>query len=102
MERQMSKPKRHYTEEFKQQSLKLLETTGKTATEVERELGITQGLLSRWKRKQEKRGEYATNATRPDDLIDAEITQLRRENAILRQEREILKKVVAIFSSPSG
>ena len=97
----MSKKYRVFTAEFREQALQLLDSTDKSAAEIERELGITPGLLSRWKRKADGRGEYATQASSTTELTAAElrIKQLERENAILRQERDILKKTVVIFGN---
>ena len=55
----MTTQKRTYSPEFKRETIQLLQSSGKTATTIEQELGITQGLLSRWKRKQAKAGAYA-------------------------------------------
>jgi transposase len=98
----MTQKKRVYPTEFKQQAVSLWETSEKSQAEVERELGITQGLLAKWKRKQKMGGERfgRTNLVEQSEA-EKELAQLRRENTVLRQEREILKKVVAIFSDPS-
>ncbi len=87
------KKKRQYTAEFKQQAVKLWETTEKSQAEVERELGISQGLVAKWKRKQ-KQGVKRFGRTNLVDQSEAEreLAQLRREVAVLQQEREILKK----------
>ena len=55
----MIQSKKRYSSEFKLEALRLLETTGKSAASLERELGISQGGLSRWKRAQDKEGEQA-------------------------------------------
>lgn len=98
----MSKKNRHYPSEFKQEALAMLATGEYSASQLERELGITHGLLLQWRRKAESRGEYASAMNEPTtpEATEARIRQLERENARLRQEREILKKAMAIFSSP--
>jgi transposase len=96
----MNKKYRTYTKEFKLEALELLRTSGKSAAQIERELGITQGLLLKW------RDRYQVNATNgparlePSDLaaVQAEVRQLRRQLAVVEQERDILKKAVSIFS----
>jgi len=93
----MSNVKRNYPEAFRLEAIALLESSGKSAAAVERELGITPGLLSRWRRKQ-KEEQRVANGYRPDADESKRIRELERENAILRQEREILKKAVAIFA----
>lgn len=95
----MSNKKRKYTEEFKAEALQLLRSTNRSAKSIEEELGITQGLLSKWRRIDEY--EKAGTGYQPEgESQEAKIKRLERENAILRQEREILKKAVAIFSGP--
>ena len=97
----MTKTRRQYTREFKLEAVRLLETSGKSAAQLERELGIGTGCLSRWKREFAEEGKHAFpghGRLAPDQ---ERIRQLEQENAILRQERDILKKAVAIFSHPS-
>jgi transposase len=97
----MTKTRRTYTREFKLEAVHLLETSGRSAAQLERELGIGGGCLSRWRREFAEEGENAFpghGRLAPDQ---EQIRQLERENEILRQERDILKKAVAIFSHPS-
>lgn len=97
----MTKTRRTYTSEFKLEAVRLLETSGKSGSQLERELGIGGGCLSRWKRELAEEGEHAFpghGRVAPDQ---ERVHQLERENEILRQERDILKKAVAIFSRPS-
>ena len=97
----MIQSKKTYSSEFKLEALRLLETTGKSAASLERELGIGQGGLSRWKRAQDREGEQAFPGHGHCTSEQERLRQLERENEILRQERDILKKAVAIFSHPS-
>ena len=97
----MTKTRRTYTREFKLEAVHLLETSGRSAPQLERELGIGGGCLYRWRRKFAEEGENAFpghGRLAPDE---EHIHQLERENEVLRQERDILKKAVAIFSHPS-
>lgn len=96
---------RTYTQAFKLEALQLLESSGKSAGQLERELGITTGLLLKWRaryqiQKQAGQGERLE----PSDLeaAQAEIRRLRRELALAEEERAILKKVVNIFSRSNG
>jgi transposase len=92
---------RTYTKEFKLEALELLRTSGKSAAQIERELGITTGLLLKWRdRYQVKQKENGSAALEPSDLAaaQAEVRRLRRQLAIAEQERDILKKAVSIFS----
>ena len=97
----MTKTRRTYTREFKIEAVRLLKTSGKSATQLERELGIGDGCLARWKRKFAEDGENAFPGHGRVTLDQERVHQLERENEILRQERDILKKAVAIFSHPS-
>jgi transposase len=92
---------RKYTEEFKLEALEMLKSSGKNSRQIERELGITAGLLLKW------RDRYQVKSTgqdqvhlEPSDMqaAQAEIRRLQRELAQVEEEREILKKVVDIFS----
>jgi len=92
----MAKRRRRYTEEFKREAVRLYESSGKTQVQIEAELGIGGGRLSRWNQ------QYGTGAgsnhEEGEELVATakRVRQLERENEILRQEREILKKAVAI------
>ena len=98
----MTQCRKTYSREFKLEALRLLETSGKSAATLERELGIGQGGLSRWKRARAAEGEQAFPGHGHCTSEQERLRQLERENEILRQERDILKKAVAIFSQPSG
>ena len=97
----MTKTRRNYTREFKLEAVRLLETSDKSASQLERELGIGGGCLSRWKREFAEEGENAFPGHGRLTPDQEHVRQLERENEILRQERDILKKAVAIFSHPS-
>jgi len=71
---------------------------GVTAKDVERRLGIGQGVLSRWKRQFNEDHKQSFPGKGHLKPADEELRQLKRENERLRRERDILKKAVAIFS----
>ena len=96
----MKKVRKRYTREFKLEALRLLETSGKSAAQIERDLGIGSGNLYRWKQEQDKDGQHAFPGHGRLTPEQERIRQLERENEILRQQRDILKKAVAIFSHP--
>ena len=79
----------------------MLETTGKSQAQIEGELGIGSSNLSRWKKQFGKDGEDAFPGRGKLAPEAEQIRQLERENEILRQERDILKKAIAIFSHRS-
>jgi transposase len=88
--------RKKYPKEFKKNAVELLITTGKTQKALSDELGIPYGMIGRWKR------EFDLSKPENRDLktaADTRIAQLEKENAILRQEREILKKAMGIALS---
>lgn len=93
-----TKTNRRYTREFRLEALHLLETSGKSAAQIERELGIGSGVLSRWRRQLAEEGEHAFPGQGRLTPEKERIRQLEREVETLRQERDILAKAVAIFS----
>ena len=88
------------TNEFKREAVRLWETTDKSAATVEAELGITPGLLNKWKAHLKADGEMAFPGRGRLTAEEEKIRRLERELAIAKQERDILKKAVAIFSNP--
>ena len=96
----MSQERRKYTKEFKMEAIRLYENGERTLLEVEKELGITAGLLGKWKdelKHQANQGEAFPGNGRLSDR-EARIRQLERENALLKQDKEILKKVLTMYS----
>jgi transposase len=91
---------RRYTAQFKVEALELLKSSGKSASQVERELGITPGLLGKWRQPYRVGNGPPPVSLEPSELASAqaEIGRLKRELAVVSQERDILKKAVAIFS----
>jgi len=83
-----------YSAEFKAEAVKLVMEQGLSATQAAKDLGISQSVLSRWVAAARRAAEPgAVTAAERDEL-----KRLRRENAILRQERDILKKAAAFFA----
>ena len=96
----MSTERRKYSKEFKLEAIRMYENGERNVTEVERELGITQGLLWKWKADLEKQPKKEEAFPGNGKLTDTEarIRQLEREIAILKQDKEILKKVLTMYS----
>ena len=90
--------RRKYDNEFKREAVRLVVEEGRKASEVERNLGITPTLVSRWMREMTEDTEYAFPGKGRLKGPDDKIRKLERENERLRRERDILKKAVAIFS----
>ena len=92
--------RRKYGKEFKLESIRVFEKGERSLSEVERDLGITTGSLGRWvanlNRQSKKEEAFPGNGRLPD--TEARIRQLERENAQLRQDKEILKKVLSMYS----
>jgi transposase len=97
----MTQKRRRYTREFKLEAVRLWQTTEKRAREIEDDLGIAHGLLYRWKSRLTAKGEDAFTGQGRMSATDEEIRCLKRELEIVKQERDILKKAVAIFSHPN-
>ena len=95
----MSTSRRTYSREFKEEALELYRTSGKSMAEIERDLGMSKGLLKHWLRQVESAGEAAFPGRGRLSAQDEELRGLRRENKILKQEREILKKALGIVSN---
>lgn len=91
--------KKTYSKEFKIEAVKLLETTDKTGAEISRELGIKRNQLYKWREEINAKGVEAFQGPgrRPTDQSD-QVAQLKRENAQLKEELEILKKAAAYFA----
>ena len=90
---------RLYDREFKMEAVRMASEPGVTAREVERRLGIGQGVLSRWKRQLRESGDKAFPGKGHLPAQEEKVRRLKRECERLRRERDILKKAVAIFST---
>lgn len=89
---------RRFTPEFIREAIRLVETSGRTQKEVADDLGIGLTTLVRWlSRNRDVVMNDPSKAPAGEDVI-AELKRLRRENEILRQERDILKKATAFFA----
>ena len=87
--------RRVFTGEFKRDAIQLAKERGNVARAV-RDLGVHESVLSRWKRRLDTAPERPfPGQGKPQD---PELAQLKRENARLREENEILKKAVGIFT----
>jgi len=95
----MSNNRTVYTSEFKRDALALWETTNRSATKVEEELGLPNGTLYRWKKQLKKEGVEAFPGQGKLKPTDERIRKLERELAIVKEERDILKKTIQIFSN---
>jgi transposase len=91
-------PKSHppYTAEFRAEALRLVRNSGKTKTAIAQDLGISLEALRHWLRQADLDAGERHDGLTSEEL--AELRRLRRENKILREEREILVKAAAFFA----
>jgi transposase len=94
----MSKKQHRYDAEFRRKAIALSELPDKTATIVEKELGIYQGAISAWKRSLQKHGEDAFPGKGRKAGLEAEIALLRKQLKDRELECEILKKAMGYFA----
>ena len=96
-----------YTDEFRQQAVDLLLSSGRPLKQVAEDLGVSANSLRLWRNRAlgagsqgkveapRERGEAETAADGPQG--EAEMRRLRRENEYLRRQRDILKKAMSIL-----
>jgi transposase len=85
-----------YTLEFKQSSAKLAAESDQSVSQTAKDLGVHETTLYGWINKFHLK---QSNCNSPDNPAAQELKQLRKENARLKQERDILKKAAAYFAS---
>jgi transposase len=90
------KPRRRYANEFKAQAVELARQSGKSATQIAKELGISTAGLCRWIAQAD-----AAQAKPPAQGEHEELVRLRKEVETLRMERDFLKKAAAFFAKES-
>jgi len=85
-----------YPEQFRREAVELVRKSGRPVSEIAKDLGVTEQSLRNWVRQAD------VDAGRAHGLSSEEkeeLRRLRRENRILREEREILKKAAAFFAT---
>lgn len=92
------KERRYYDKEFKREAVRLVVEGKRRATEVARDLGIGISLLHRWKRQLEKNREGAFPGKGKVSAEEEASRRLQKELEEVREERDILKKALAVFS----
>ena len=93
----MSPKRRRYDAAYRSEAVRLVLEEKVPQSRVCRDLGVPESSLSRWVHQaQVDAGRGKAGALTTDER--AELTRLRRENKILQQEREILKKAAAFFA----
>jgi transposase len=90
--------RRKYDKQFKEEAVRMVTEGGRSVAEVARGLGIHENILHKWRRQYNSNpgGSFPGKGyLKPED---EELRRLQRENANLKEDREILKKALAIFS----
>jgi transposase len=89
--------RRKYTDEFKREAVRLMESRGeRTIADVAESLGVAENLLHSWKRTYTDTVEEVRQQR--GETPEEELKRLRRENAQLKRDHEILKKAAAFFA----
>ena len=96
----METDRRQFSEEFKKEAVQHSITSEKSVEEVARDLGIAHSNLRRWRAQYRKSGELAFPDHGKERLTpqEEENRRLQKELNDIRQERDILKKALAIFT----
>ena len=90
----MKQKRKTYTQEIKQEAVKLITEQGYQVAETARNLGVNVSVLRRWKNEIE-----GVESDPSDASLQAELNRLRKENKRLKMDREILKKAAAFFAN---
>jgi len=94
----VTQKRKKYSKTFKLETLELSRSSDKSDSQLEEELGLGKGCLYNWRKQLKQDGEQAfpgKGRLKPDDEY---LRSLERELAIVRQERDILKQALAIFT----
>ena len=89
---------RNITDEFRQEAIRLVETSGRSVAQVAADLGIGKSTLGKWLAQHRE----AALLSGPHDDMAKELARLRRENEILKAERDLLKKAAAFFAKETS
>ena len=95
----MPRAKPQYPPEFKAEAVQLVQSSGRSISQIAKDLGVSGNSLRNWvKQAQIDQGERQGLTTEERE----ELRKLRKENRVLRQEREILRKAAAFFAREDG
>lgn len=94
----MANKQRVYTAEFKQEAVRLMGTSGKSIAQLARDLGVSDSALHSWRKSISDDKDQAFPGKGHQTELEEKLRRLERENEILRQERDMLKKTVPIFA----
>jgi transposase len=91
----MVEARRKFDQEFRAGAVRIVRETGKPVAAVARELGINEGTLGNWVATDRRARDRGNGSVSEDER--AELVRLRRENAELVMERDVLKRSVALW-----
>jgi transposase len=95
--------RKQYTREFKSEAVRLLDQSARPASEIARQLGIKRTVLYRWRDAVRTKGDAAFGGSgRRLNTPEDELMRLRRELALVQEERDLLKKAAAYFAKALG
>ena len=97
----MGKIQKVYSKEFKEEAVRLVQTSGTPIMQIARELGVSDSAIHGWRKELAEHGEEAFPGKGHQTALEEENRRLKREVERLQQERDILKKAVSIFSRES-
>jgi len=89
------RPRRSFSDEYKAEVVELCRSSDKTITEVAGDLGLTVSAVRRWVAQADIDAGRRPGMTTEEH---AELVQLRKENRVLREERDILKRATVFFA----
>lgn len=92
------KERKTYTREFKCEAVRLAEESSLPMAQVARQLGIHRNMLANWRKEMAKLDEKDFSGDGAGSTSEEELEKLRQEVKLLRQERDVLKKALAIIS----
>jgi transposase len=95
MEEQRKRPRRSFSDEYKAEVVELCRTSGKSISEVAADLGLTVSAVRRWVAQADIDAGRRPGMTSEEH---SELVQLRKENRVLREERDILKRATVFFA----
>ncbi len=96
----MAKKRRRFSGQYKREIAEMVVKGGHDVHVLSRELDLRADMIERWVKQYTEDPEQSFPGKGRSKARDEELVRLRRENRILREERDILKKVVSIFSEP--